>query len=320
MSTKPLLFAVGALAFAACVNPTDPHPAHMTGSLISPIVGVGLPRIAFATSDDPYHDEIYVMNADGSGKVTVFSEFDPYNQDQLGGTAFSHDGTKIAFTLTRTNHPRIYVMNANGSGLHLLTSDLDRVSSPAWSPDGTKIAFTRGGVITVGSVTDTTSLPISDPAVSCDQPAWSPDGSRVAYTCQLFSRFQPPWSIYVTNANGCGTTVLLRSYASWPAWSPDGTKMAFEDHEPTSGLTAIDVMNADGSGLRQLTAYGAVESQPAWSPDGARLAWVSYNGNLDYNVDVMSATDGSGKVALTTSHASVAHPTWAPPVPAIRLP
>ncbi len=56
-------------------------------------------------------------------------------------SAWSPDGTKIAFTSDRDGNFEIYVMNADGRNPTRLTSDPATDNFPAWSPDGTKIAF-----------------------------------------------------------------------------------------------------------------------------------------------------------------------------------
>ncbi|MGH2653622.1 MAG: TolB family protein [Actinomycetota bacterium] len=92
-------------------------------------------KIAFTT--DPGGDnEVYVMNADGSGKTNLTNN--PGTDLQ---PAWSPDGTRIAFTTGRDGEREVYVMNADGSGQINLTSHPDPDEQPAWSPDGTRIAF-----------------------------------------------------------------------------------------------------------------------------------------------------------------------------------
>jgi TolB protein len=96
-------------------------------------------RIAFAakgTPPSPSQTDIYVMNADGSGKRKL-----THNARGNNEPAWSPDGRKIAFRSTRDGNRDIYVMNADGSGKRNLTRNAASDSRPSWSPDGRRIAF-----------------------------------------------------------------------------------------------------------------------------------------------------------------------------------
>jgi Tol biopolymer transport system component len=99
-------------------------------------------RIAFASGrvnvqGNSYFD-IYVMNADGSGRrrlTRVSADYD--------SPAWSPDGRRIAFE----HGGDIYVLNPDGGGQRRLTRNPSYNDSPTWSPDGRRIAFssTRSG-------------------------------------------------------------------------------------------------------------------------------------------------------------------------------
>jgi hypothetical protein len=80
--------------------------------------------------------ELYVMNADGSGKRVLTHAW--------GGPAWSPDGQKIAFVDVPDRDIDIYVINADGSGRRRLTRNAGNHFVAAWSPDGKKIDFGRG--------------------------------------------------------------------------------------------------------------------------------------------------------------------------------
>ena len=92
-------------------------------------------RIVFV-SDRDGNWEIYVMNADGSGRTNLTN-----NPAADYDSTWSPDGTKIAFISDRDGNWEIYVMNADGSGQTRLTNNPANDHGPTWSPDGAMIAF-----------------------------------------------------------------------------------------------------------------------------------------------------------------------------------
>jgi TolB protein len=102
--------------------------------------------------DDPLvipSQDIYVMNADGSGRVNLTHNFPVEERSP----SWSPDGTRIAY-MCRVGPPpppdpggrptfEICVMNADGSDVKRLTFNNLPDGTPTWSPDGTRIVFNR---------------------------------------------------------------------------------------------------------------------------------------------------------------------------------
>jgi TolB protein len=258
------------------------------------------------------HDEIYVINADGTGlrRLTRNAVVD-------GAPVWSPDGRRIAFTRDRDRQTaNIYVMNADGSGQRRLTPNLRRRPwvELAWSPDWKKIAFIASAGhlgaadIFVINADGSGLLNVTNTVTTSFDFAWSPDGRRIAYL-----EGDPAGApLYVVNADGTGKHRLTRPLMvdlGSPSWSPDGRTLAF------TGGSVLYTVHADGTGLRKLTRGPGWNVGPDWSPDGRRIVFVSGRDGLahrTFDLFVMNA-DGSGQRNLThTPRVSELSASWAP--------
>jgi TolB protein len=85
--------------------------------------------------------------------------------------------------------------------------------------------------------------------------------------------------LYLGNADGSEAKQITNfgcaSFA--PTFTPDDRQILFSSnkHQCDSSKFELYIINVDGTGLRQVTGYGGFTSFPEFSPDGKKLAFVS---------------------------------------------
>jgi TolB protein len=154
---------------------------------------------------------LYIMNADGTGKMkliedTVSVEYSPYN-----GLSWSPDGMKINYIDGRT----LYVIDSDGTN-KIQIDAASPTGGLAWSPDSKKIAYWKYSVNDLYVVnSDGTGKTL---IVSADSPgnppSWSPDGKQLVFNMGLPSNL----NIYIVKADGTDMKQLISG--EYPQWSP----------------------------------------------------------------------------------------------------
>lgn len=200
-------------------------------------------------------------------------------------------------------------------------------SHPEWSPDGSMIFFAYWKDLYSVTLDGGTLYLITSEKDRVVSPALSPDGSQIAYTALKKGPFWSPgqhWEIRIVNIDGSSKRTLGRSgikgrnqpYDMNPSWSPDGKRLAFVSSRPEQvkgGLYHVYLMERDGSAVRRITpSVSATTARPNWSPDGTQLAFVGRNEDLPHSseqyVYVAHVDDGW----LTNLGRTFTPPEWSP--------
>ncbi len=276
-------------------------------------------RIAFAATRrglgkgrSSQHDELFVMNADGSAARRLTWTRAAHTRVFHDNLSWSPDGRRIVFDRNDDGPEGIYVIKANGRGKRPLI----RAHKAGWgwprnsalSPDGRKIALTDGShVFVVNAGGGTRPRPVARVPGSPFDLTWSPDGRRIAV-------LGDDADLMVMRRDGSGLLNVTRKLPEWKisghAWSPDGQTFAVAIQEQFRAPYQIWLVNADGTGKRKLTTAPRDSWSPVWSPDGKTIAFASErDGNSE--IYVMNA-EGSDQRRLTNNAADDYYPVWSP--------
>ena len=221
-------------------------------------------RIAFTSSRDG-NNEIYTMNADGSGLQRLTN--DPAN-DQF--PSWSPDGEWIAFTSDRDGNQEIYKVRLDGSDLQNLSNNPANDYQQDWyaHPDllGTtdEILFTsdRDGnqEIYVMQADGSQQVNLTNNPANDNFPAGTAIGNRIAFT----SDRQGNQEIFVMNRDGENLVNLTNHPANEfdPTWSPDGLWLAYLSDR--DGNQEIYVVSTLDGGQFNFSRNPAQELYPAW--------------------------------------------------------
>ena len=298
-------------------QPPDPRstPPLPVVSLISapappvaPFSCAACRKIAFTSSRDG-NDEIYSVNADGTGLTRLTN--DPASDDHA---AWSPDGARLVLTSRNGEKADLVVMNADGSGAFRHTLPHSPYY-PTWSADGATIAYATvsDGSLNLWTVSANGGYPLllfSAPGWD-GHPSWSPDGTKLALVSDWFA-YDFGYDVFVIDAHGAGFTALTDGNIFdeldylWPAWAPDGARIATTIQQEIAidrYVAYIGVMSAKGSDLTPLVT-AAPWSKSSWSPDGSTIAFTSGD---DTTHDVAWVrSDGSAQGTLITNSRNAA--------------
>jgi Tol biopolymer transport system component len=309
----------------------SPSASPAPAARLSAAAGTPRSKIAFlrfaSGAGGESSDELYVMNADGSGKRRLAGSLAGNHS-----SAWSPDGRKLVFAIQLRGsaglcgragacNNELFLTNADGSGLRRLTRNAVADGDAVWSPDGRMIAFLSrregtGSDVFVMNADGSDQRNLTRKPGNEVAPAWSPDGRAIVFSA--VPPGQPLWvggsrsasgpyrDVYVMNADGSDQRNLThtREAEEWAGgWSPDGRTIAFAQYDGQSNR--IFVINVDGSGKRALT-HNITETFASWSPDGRKIAFFDASALFVVNAD------GSGLRRLARNAAFQGGPTWSP--------
>ncbi|MGI8785982.1 MAG: protein kinase domain-containing protein [Acidobacteriota bacterium] len=280
----------------AASGPSEPQPLPWTADACCPAFSTRGDRFAYTKLEHDINIWRHDLSStgqpgsqDGGKDVSFISstrdEFTP---------AYSPDGTKIAFSSSRTGHEEIWVCGSDGSNPVQLTSLKGPSASwPRWSPDGQLIAFhtnpTRKGDIYVvnaagGNPRRLTTNPETDQA-----PSWSRDGKSIYFTSHRngISR------IWKMPADGGEEILITKRTSSVAEESPDGAWLFFSS------------LGASGPALWKISTTGGPETEMfstlsnffAVTPKG--IYFLPPAGDGGYSIRLFNFATGSATTVLT---------------------
>ena len=241
---------------------------HLGTISLSPRISPDNSRIAFASLDKlGWNIRMWSLDL---GRLVAFPA------GRVGGSntspAWSSDGTKIAFSSSRSGDPEIWITDAAGGPAHKITSFRGPDVAPTWNPrTNAQLAWVSGrtGLPQIYTMdqdgANVERLTDGGYAVS---PSWSPSGQWLTFA---WNRKYGPGApggqdIYLMDISTRPLKWLQLTHDSgsndFPSFSPDNRHIVFE--RTIGGKAQIWSMLVDGTQQKQLTTSGQ-NFMPNWS-------------------------------------------------------
>ncbi|HEY7567210.1 MAG TPA: hypothetical protein VH762_06540 [Gemmatimonadaceae bacterium] len=250
--------------------------------------------------------DLWLANAETGKRIKrlVKATFDPdFEELRLlySQSAFSPDGSHLAFTAQRNGKDVLYLLDVKKrERVRRFDLPLEVVLSPSFSPDGKQIVVSGS----IGGLTDlytvnvdgTGARRLTNDKYAELQPQWSPDGKSIAFATDRGENTDIDllkfglWEIATIDLTTLRIDVLpgQGGLNLNPMWAPDGKSIAFISDR--NGTPNIFLYEFQGQKHFQLTkvvgAVGAItEYSPAitWARQADKLAFTYYE-NGDYTV------------------------------------
>lgn len=270
-STRFLGAMLGTILALAAYAPAEPSP-----------LGDQLKATPYRIAYEAYvngNSDIFMMNADGSGKVNLTNT--PGLNEHY--PQISPDGTKICFNIDtgegRQAVRSVWVMDIDGTNR---TKIADQAREPFWSPDGKVIGYlpqeypkfdvidyyTKGMVFHHLDTGKTEPHPNADKLRHLYHPRFSPNGKWIVAT--VHGGMGYGHAILAIEAHG-DKIINLRIPGCRPSFSPDGKHIAWGSDDHELDTAPIDTDSDDPKvGPWQVRIRDAKNKiyHIAWSPDG----------------------------------------------------
>lgn len=271
------LLVVAALAIGGLGALAAPAPAQVPGKN---------GKIVFTRVVNGMGD-IWIMRADGSGKVNLTKTPDVDERDPV----MSPSGYWVTFV----RHGLIHHARADGTPQEVLLAQVNLAvcaTQPVWSPDEATLLF-RGNncgtgpsdiYVTYwnhGRYTNLTNTPTADEA----DPTWSVIGNKMAFVSDRTGNRE----VFVAKADGTSPQNISNSAAddAAPSFSPNGKKLAYVA-PGNAGKPDVFVRSLTSGGPVNVTNNAATDTSPSFSADGRKVVFASDRGG-DADVFVANA-------------------------------
>ena len=266
--------------------------------------GVSATQVAFI-SDQNGSREVYLMEADGSGKTLVTS-----NKSINLFPSWTPDGKGLLYTSYRNGSPDLFFLSRGAKRSKTLVDRPQPKYRAVYSPKGDRIALVMAqGANTdifladrkgrkVRRVTSASSIDVS--------PAWSPDGAQLAFVSDRSG--SPQIHVHDLKSGQTRRLTFRGNYNASPAWSPTGEWIVFSARTGTN--FDLYLISPETGYTTPLVVHPRNDEEPSWSPDGRKVAFVSSRrGDKEiYTVDL----DGANLRRLTPRFGNCTAPAWSP--------
>jgi dipeptidyl aminopeptidase/acylaminoacyl peptidase len=224
-----------------------------------------------------------------------------YSTRQIGGSAWSPDGSQVAFIANISGRNNLWTISATGGWPTQLTISDQRQTSPAWSPDGKWIAYISDkdgnelwNIFLVsplnGEVTNLTAAPDA----ASEAPARSPDGRLLAYTQENASGKDSNIFLYDLAANSATNFTPHSGDQTFTAatFSPDGKSLLITSNA-VNGYDNVALLDIASKHLAWITDDRWEIRAGSFSPDGHNILWAA---NVDGRESLFSRPASGGQL------------------------
>ncbi|GFO97406.1 periplasmic component of the Tol biopolymertransport system-like protein precursor [groundwater metagenome] len=278
-------------------------------------------RLAFVAYDEKRTQQIFVINADGTGKKNLTDDANKkwglaWGKDKIAYVSFGKDGLE-----------KIFVINPDGTGNMQLILDNTRQgnfekymvawSAPSWSPDGRSLVYTsldekaNPKMYRVEEDGTGKSL-VHESEFRQWSPAFSPDGKNIVYVSYPLEKYKE--EIFTVDISGTARKQLTfdEMKKNYPVWGPEDTIIFVSYESVMSSGEKLYAINQDGTSRRQFIDGDYKQRSPSFSRDGRKFAYAAIDVSGNVKIAVGDVTGITGTAAET--------PVPATPAPAGKTP